>query len=394
MPAGSVAVRPQLCPRGLMLHQGWLKRLLKRIAVTQAGCALVLSPLLGFAVHGCGTSETDPRTAASDAAQMAAGGGQGRCLLCQESAKPARRSDAGTTRMQTPPTRAMDDAGPDDDAGSDDSTTARLMPAPIADECITDVTPGDHAFTCEGVGYQVMLSEPCTRMSCGLVFEIHGTDMTAATMRANTRMHELAPSQGFIVVHPNSMTGNWDIATDGPRLARFMTRTIAVFHVDPDRVHVTGFGMGAAVTFWFLCTQMNLLASAAPASGSASDPETCIASIDANWTPQVPILFMSGIGDTVMGTNAARARVQNIVRRLSLTGGEVVDGDASFTRKRWHGNDGMEFDYLEHSYKNSDYGGHCIPGGAPPDGSACATGGTSLDWGSTALRWMIEHPRH
>jgi hypothetical protein len=79
--------------------------------------------------------------------------------------------------------------------------------------------------------------------------------------------------------------------------------------------------------------------------------------------------------------------------RLGLTGGDQIEGDETYTRKRCTGSDGMIFDFLEHDYSNSLLAGYCIPGGPDSDFVACTSGGDSLHWGKTVLKWMQEHPK-
>jgi pimeloyl-ACP methyl ester carboxylesterase len=155
------------------------------------------------------------------------------------------------------------------DAG-DSEPVADAMPGtvpidpPVPDECITDVSVGDHTFNCDGMKYQVMVDEKCTKFSCGLIFDVHGAAMTGEDMRTNNELHLLAPPQGFLTVHPTSPTRSWAWATDPPKLVDFMDRMIKAFHVDKKRIHMTGFSMGSAMTFWFLCNHREALASVAP----------------------------------------------------------------------------------------------------------------------------------
>jgi poly(3-hydroxybutyrate) depolymerase len=270
----------------------------------------------------------------------------------------------------------------------------------VADDCITSVTPGDHRFTCQGVTFLVMVGDACTRFACGVIFDVHGAAMSAQVQRADTRLHELAPPKGYLVVHPSAPGGAWNLQTDPPKLADFLARMVAAFHADTARVHVTGFSMGSAVTFWFLCNKPDVLASAAPVTGESAEQvrvsatgAPCIASIDAGWRPRVPILFMSGTKDPALKIEDARARAEGIVSRLGLTGGQQVAGDASYTRRRWQGDDGMVFDFLEHGYSNALLGGHCIPGERNANYIACGSGGTTLHWGQVVLQWFVDHPR-
>jgi pimeloyl-ACP methyl ester carboxylesterase len=301
----------------------------------------------------------------------------------------------------------------DDDAGERDAGTTPFDP-PVADDCITDVNAGDHTFSCGGLTFLVMVDEKCTKQACGLIFDVHGGTMSGKQMRDNTKLHELAPPKGYLVVHPSATPektgGTWDLATHPPVLADFMKRMIKAFHVDESRVHVTGFSQGSGMTFWFLCNYPELLASTAPISGQSADMVTvmatggsCLDAINASWKPRVPILFMSGTKDLALAIEPARARVTGLVDRLSLSGGEQIEGDGHYSRKRWTGADNMVLDFIEHDYGGQAVlDGHCVPGGTDLAGSennlganatTCSTGDIKIKWGEVALQWFIDHPK-
>ena len=354
------------------------------------------------AIVAC-SSEPEPTREHMNAQRAAAGSGPARCLLCKSSGASAGMGGRAPDVSDGGPEDALDDAdgGKASSAGSfsmaASGNNARIeppAPEPPTDDCITTTGAGDHTFTCDGIRYLTLVSEPCTRTDCGLIFEVHAQDMSAASMRVNTRLQSLAPTEGFIVVHPSAPSGKWDIAKDPPLLAQFVERMRRMFRVDNKRIHVTGFGMGGTIAFWFLCNRMDVLASAAVASGTDVDPPACFAALNADWRPRVPILFMNGRADDVLIASAATMRVERLVAQLGLSGGEVIDGDASYTRKRYRADDGMVLDFLEHTYRNLQRSGHCIPGGSASDTHACmAVSGGNLNWGRTALSWMVEHPK-
>jgi pimeloyl-ACP methyl ester carboxylesterase len=278
-----------------------------------------------------------------------------------------------------------------------------LEPRPSG--CITTVAAGDHTFPCGDITYRVVVPDMCARLACGLIFDVHGAGMSSRGMRSNTNLHNLAPSHGYLVVHPGAAPdgpGTWSFTESPPQLADFMSQMIDAFHVDPARVHMTGFSMGAAMTFAFLCTHPDWLASVAVATGSSADQvrtpdgsRGCIDALDADWHPRVSIFFMSGIHDPALTEGAARARTEGIVSRLALTGGLEVAGDGHYQRRRWTGPDGMVFDFLLHDYdaESERLGGHCMPGGLETQPTTCTKGEIAIDWGALVLNWFINHPK-
>jgi hypothetical protein len=355
---------------------------------------------MGAVGHGAAAGATAAPTAGSAANPGAAGTAAG-----------AAASPTAGTLAPSPDGSAPRDAQAAADDAAVPSAADAAEPAdaaaqgpvaidpPVADDCITDVSAGDHTFRCQGISFQVMVDEHCTRFACGLIFEVHGASMTGDIMRTNTRLHELGAQAGYLVVHPTSSAGTWSWSTDPPILVDFMQRMVAAFHVDERRIHMTGFSMGAAMTFWFLCNHAGPLASVAPVTGASADQvvdvdsgDSCIQSIDASWQPRVPMLFMSGTMDSALSASAAMARTEGIVSRLGLTGGDEIESGNGYRRRRWTGDDAMVLDFLTHDYASSVLAGHCIPGGPVSDVIFACAGG-ELDWGQTVLQWFVERPR-
>jgi hypothetical protein len=367
-----------------------------------------MGPVIGAPGLDAGQARPDASSAVLDGAAPALDAsvpGVDAALAIDAQSTPAEAGRAEGGVVGTDGAVATDGASPAADGaavGSAAMPGTVPIPAPVADDCITNVNAGDHEFICkgaEGVEFHVMVDERCTKFACGLIFDVHGAAMTGQDMRDNGRLHQLAASKGYLTVHPTATSGAWNFPTDGPILKDFMTRMIKAFHVDTKRVHMTGFSMGAGMTFWFLCNHTAAMASTAPVTGQSASQVTvvgtgaaCIESINENWRPRVPILFMSGIEDGALTIEAARQRTMGIVTRLGLTGGQQVGGDDSFTRKRWTGAEGMVFDFLEHEYTNFLLQGHCIPSDA---GGlfGCDSGGSTLKWGPVVLQWFIDHPK-
>lgn len=311
-----------------------------------------------------------------------------------------------------PDTKSDQDAGSDAgtsgvidvDASVDfESVASEPIDAPVANDCITDVTAGDHTFTCDGITYLVLVDEQCTRLACGLIFDVHGATMSGLQQRDNTLLDRMAPGAGFIYVNPsatpNDTGGTWDLEADPPKVAVVMQQVIDAFHVNPDRIHITGFSQGGATTFYFLENLNDILASAAPVAGALDQPTWA----NDEWQPRVPMLIMNGISDTASTIESSRTMVDTIVAGLELEGGDEVEGDGHYSWKRWTGDDDMVVDYIEHDYGGQAVlGGHCIPGGIDLNGgphnfglnaTTCSTGDIHLNWGPTVLQWFIEHPK-
>src|SRR6185295_19597686 len=80
------------------------------------------------------------------------------------------------------------------------ATSAPVLPVPGG--CITDVSPGVHTFTCDGLRTDVSIPEICEAPGCGLVLELHGDTGTGRLIDANTNLMALGAARDFIVVAP------------------------------------------------------------------------------------------------------------------------------------------------------------------------------------------------
>jgi hypothetical protein len=343
---------------------------------------------------------TDMSAGSSGSAHAGSGGGI-KDASRNDSASPAGDADLSVSGSDASGSGNAD-SGDADLVGDSGSAAQTPIDAPVSDDCITDVSAGDHTFTCSGseITYMVMVDEKCTRFACGIIVDVHGAAMSGEIMRTDGQLHLLAPSKGYLTVHPTAPATTWDLEVDPPHMSDFISRLAKAFHADEKRIHMTGFSMGAAMTYWFLCNRNDMLASAAPVTGASADQTTlegsatpCIASIDSSWQPRVSMLVMNGTQDNAFQIESARERVQGIVGRLGLTGGDVIDSGDGYNRKRWVGADAMVLDFLEHDYaSSSDFlAGHCIPGGPDADAFACA--GSKFKWGEVVLQWFIDHPK-
>jgi pimeloyl-ACP methyl ester carboxylesterase len=290
--------------------------------------------------------------------------------------------------------------------GDATETTGEPFPEPVPDDCITDVTPGHHEYTCDGLVYDVEVPEVCLREACGMIFDVHGLAMSAQMQNACTNLRTIAPRYGFIVVQPNAdpapPASNWIPAIDDDKVFDFMQRTAAAFHVDADRWHMTGFSQGGFMTWRFACAHADVLASVAPAAACGNDfPITdCQFTEDESPSEPISILYMHGTADFVVNHACAVPRRDAVLERFALGDEEVVLDDPEVRHHRWTGDD-MTFEYVEHDYTGDAViaGGHCMPGADDPGDAPGQLVVASCDdpflfvWGEEVVQFFLAHPR-
>jgi len=310
---------------------------------------------------------------------------------------------------------------------TDGSTTtgdaAAEAPPPTPSGCITDVTPGDHTFTCEGLSVDVSIPTACVKPGCGLITEIHGDTGTGALMDANTNLKALGKQRGFVVVAPTGPPwpggpGSTWHPSDDETVVKIIQKVAEVFRTDPKKNHVTGFSRGGFVAWRLLCKHADMFASVAPgtagSSAGTSNGFTCngVNEVSCPFDPnqqggmpsvEVPVLFLMGRTDTPVPLGCtSRIRAQAIAA-WGLTTQAVVDGDAKYTHSRWSNAKGTVFESFEHSYETDPTGpwgdakGHCFPGStldpfAPQYAVPCKLP-NAFTWGEQVIAFFEAHPK-
>lgn len=296
---------------------------------------------------------------------------------------------------------AFDGGSPGNDGGGGpDGSADSGFPAPVPDECITDVSAGEHEFACEGYDYDVSVPAECITGPCGLVMDVHGLGMSGDILDQNDGMRALGRQHGYIVVQPNSNPGpplgGW-YPDDYGSVWAFMERTAAVFHVDPRRWHFTGFSQGGRMTWNMLCEHSDKLASVAPAAYGMEPSDPC--SHQGGQVPEfeIPVLYMHGTQDTVRDFQEAETQRDNLIADWNLSVDTVVTEDANHIWTRYTNAAGTVFEFFQHDYEAESnlYNGHCIPGGLLSGGLmgfACVESGTP-NWPQQVIQFFIDHPR-
>jgi polyhydroxybutyrate depolymerase len=321
------------------------------------------------------------------------------------------------------------DAGPNDagtvvDAGQHDAGAVDAGPTPdagippVPTGCVTSVDAGHHVFACDGIDYDVELPSACVRGGCGVILDVHGYSMTAALEDKSTNLRALAGPRGFVVVQPTaplSLAGRgWAPGVDDPKLWSFLDDVRASLHIDPKRVHATGFSQGGAMTWRLLCDHADELASVAPAAaadGATPSIGLFFYALDCDFagsdTPsrEVPVLQGHGTLDSLVAYAKGVQQRDAALSEWDLGDPVVVSTDADHTRTRYTNARGLVYEFVSHdavAYLGSVYvGGHCLPGGN--DSPANADLGQTLFfscapphpfvWGQLVLDFFEAHPK-
>lgn len=257
--------------------------------------------------------------------------------------------------------------------------------------CEPAVVAGHQEVECdEGVRVEVESSAACVAGGCGVILDVHGYTMSADEENAETRMRTLAPPLGFVVVQPTApsdgFTTTWGTGEHDDVVWSFLEATIDRFAIDPDRVHMMGFSQGGMMTFRMLCAHAEVLASVAPAAGTACFDGT-------EPAVEVPILYMHGYQDYVIAWSLGASQRDAILAAWDFGPPTVLEETGDYTATRWISGDGTAFEFWEHDFTNFPYVGHCLPGPTDDGGEFRCAGAGQFDWAGEALLFFLSHPR-
>jgi polyhydroxybutyrate depolymerase len=125
---------------------------------------------------------------------------------------------------------------------------------------------------------KVYVPDPPPTKKVPLVLYFHPAGGTPSSSVLETRFDDLAGRKGFIVAFPQSAGSYWDVAvTEGTTdsdideryVAALVDKLIADLPIDPDRVFVTGFSMGAVMADRVACRLTDRIKAAAIVSGTS-----------------------------------------------------------------------------------------------------------------------------
>ncbi len=315
-------------------------------------------------------------------------------------------TDAVGIDVTTPPVDVVADAAsPPADIGSPDLGLPMGdagLPAP--EGCFADVSAGHHVFSCDGIAYDVEIAPSCARGGCGVIFDVHGATMNAASEDLNTNLRALGSAAGYVVVQPTgpgtAIGPQWDPARDDPKVFAFLTLTLRALQIDPHRVHFTGFSQGGFMSWRMLCAHADVLASVAPAAACGALFPHCAFSPTQRPAQEIPVLYIHGSRDNIVAACSLPMR-DAVVAGWSMAPAGIVSMDADHTWTRYASAAGNVFEFIDHSYSAHSVilGGHCLPGSPDIGTNSFGTSGYGCDhtspitWGRTVLAFFQAHPR-
>lgn len=142
-----------------------------------------------------------------------------------------------------------------------------------------------------------------------LVIALHARSQEPKTIRAYSRLEQLADEQGFVVAFPEGAAGSWNAGTccfpaskDQLDDVAFLDEVLSIVRtqalIDTDRVSLTGGSNGAMMALRYACERPDVVASVAVVSG----PLIAKCPLD----QPVPVLVLHGARDTVVPLKGGR----------------------------------------------------------------------------------------
>ena len=196
---------------------------------------------------------------------------------------------------------------PEASASSSGPPTATSAPSPAA-----GVELREPVVTVDGDArrIKVYLPDPTPQGKIPLVVFLHPAGGSPSQAVEDTHFDRLAGGDGFIAAFPPADNRTWDVVThpelietavDERFLEGMIDRLTHDFPVDPSRIYVAGFSMGAVMTDRLACSLSDRIAAAAIVAGTPWAGHAC-----APARP-VSVLVMHGTADATFPYDAAVA---------------------------------------------------------------------------------------
>lgn len=184
--------------------------------------------------------------------------------------------------------------------GCSDSSSPAVSRDVHTTRCIGDVSASAlSTFECDGVEFNVQLTQACIDQACGLIVDVHGWLSNPEQQEGRSNLARTAMDHGgYIVVQPGELStpSSWDPEIHNDIVFEFMQQALEAFDVDLNRVHFSGFSQGGWMTWQFICDYPEIIASAAPLSA----PEIGCFRSDGGPSRQVSVFYTSGTEDILI----------------------------------------------------------------------------------------------
>lgn len=231
-----------------------------------------------------------------------------------------------------------------------------------------------------------------------LVVTMHGRGSNASQQLVLTGLEADSTANGYVVVAPEAIGGQWRLPLDGEVAGNMEVAYIdavladvdAGLCLDPSRRYASGMSMGSAMTFVLACAPQRRFAAFGGVSLTFYRP-TCDAS------PPAPIIYFHGTADTVVpyaggGTQVVELQPVDEVMvdwaaHNSCQVGPNATTTADVTEQTWS-SCALSADV---EFYRVDGGGHTWPGANPLIASALQSslGVTTTTVAATPLMWQF-----
>ena len=106
-----------------------------------------------------------------------------------------------------------------------------------------------------------------------LVISLHGLNQDADYQKGQANWEAVADTAKFVVVYPNGVNKAWDISgdTDIKFLETIIDTMYNRYHIDRNRVYLSGFSMGGMMTYHAMARMSDKIAAFGPVSGIPVD---------------------------------------------------------------------------------------------------------------------------
>ena len=143
-----------------------------------------------------------------------------------------------------------------------------------------------------------------------LVIACHGYNQDAPYLQSLAKWETIADTAKFVVVYANGVNKAWDIG--GTSDLKFMETIIdsmySRYHINKNRVYLTGFSMGGMFTYYAANKMADKIAAFAPVSGYP------MGGPNATSSRPVPIIHTHGTADDVCGYDPVQSHINAWVK--------------------------------------------------------------------------------